>query len=235
MTILSQRGAFLAASILAVVIKVSAATVAWNFDTDAQGWQIDDFAGTGDYTTPFVVSPVTYHSTGGASGGYISAIDPSDGTFLFQAPSTQLGDFSAFLGGKLTFSLQTDQETNWTADSVVVLRGASSGLTLISPLAQPGFTWTNYSIDLVASSFRYGNLAGSPVSAADLSAVLSDLGTFLINAEYHAGVSETTGLDQVAFTSLEAGPTPVPEPTTYGLLGAAALLGLMALRRRARG
>ncbi len=203
----------------------------WTFDTDAQGWQINDFPGTADYTTPSVVSPVTYHATGGASGGYISALDPSDNTYLFQAPTSQLGNYTGFIGGNLTFSLQTDQETNWFNDSVVVFRQMSSGLTIIAPLAQPGSTWTDYSIDLVASSFRYDNLSGAVVSVSDFASVLGDLGTFLIDAEYHAGATETTGLDSVVFTRAPVVDSPVPEPSAYGVIGAVALLGL-ALRRR---
>ena len=45
---------------------------------------------------------------------------------------------------------------------------------------------------------------------------------FLIDGEFHNGVSETTGLDSVAF----AGPlTGVPEPSVYGLAGVAVLAG----------
>lgn len=221
------------ASLLFVASVPSATAQMWTFDSDSQGWQIDDFAGTANYTTVPVVSPVTFQATGGKSGGYISALDPSGGTYLFHAPTSQLGNYSSYLGGKLTFSLQTNEEANWFADSVVVFRQASSGLIIIAPLAQPGATWTDYSIDLVASSFRYGNLSGAVVLASDFAAVLNDLGTFLIDAEYHAGVSEITGLDSVIFSQAPGG-TPVPEPSTYSLIGAFVLLGLVARKRFAR-
>lgn len=209
----------------------SASAQMWTFDTNAQGWQIADFPGSQDYTTAFTSSAVTYHATGGRSGGYISGSDPSSGTFMFAAPTASLGNYSGFLGGKLTFSLETDQLADWTGDSVVVFR-KSTGLTIIAPLAQPGATWTDYSIDLVASSFRYNNILGATVSASDLAAVLGDLGAFYINAEYHNGATETTGLDSVIFTPQAVGPGAVPEPSTYGAIGAATLLGLAALRRR---
>lgn len=234
MKFITPHTALSIATLLVAAFVPSTFAQMWTFDSDSQGWQIADFPGTGDYTPAFAEFPVTYHSTMGASGGYISGLDPSDGTFLFQAPTSQLGNYTGYLGGKLSFSLQTDQEANWFLDSVVVFRNASSGLTIIAPLAQPGSTWTGYSIDLVASSFRYNNLSGGVVSTSDFAAVLGDLGTFLINGEYHTGVSETTGLDSVIFAQAAGEGSPVPEPSTYAAIGTVVLVGLAARRFCAR-
>jgi hypothetical protein len=204
----------------------------WNFDTDAQGWRLNDITGSGDYTSSQGVFPLDWHAFGGGPGGYVSHEDVSGFTIMFEAPTAQLGNYSSFLGGKLKFSLQTDQVPDYSADSVIVFRSGVSNLTIVSAIApQPNTTWTDYAIDLTAGSFRYGNLGGAVVSEADFSTVLGDLNTFLIDAEYHNGVAEVTGLDSVAFVAASSA---VPEPSTYGLLAGAALLGACVLRRYRR-
>lgn len=203
----------------------------WTFSTGAQGWSINDVTGTGDYVTSQGTYTADWHPSGGNPGGFISHIDPSNFTFMFSAPSDQLGNYSIFLGGKLQFSLQTDLSADYSTDSVIVFRGGASGLTLVSAIApQPNATWTDYSIALVPGLFRYDNLSGAIASAADFSTVLGDLTGFMIDAEYHSGVAETTGLDSVAFTT-----TAIPEPASYSVIAATALLvGVAWSRRRAR-
>src|SRR5882724_9209082 len=89
-------------------LMTTASAQLWTFDSSNQGWRIDDLTGLGDYTTSHGTFTANWNATGGNPGGYISAADPSDFTFMFQAPSAQLGDYSRFLGGKLNFSLKTD-------------------------------------------------------------------------------------------------------------------------------
>ncbi len=204
----------------------------WTFDSNDQGWFIHDFAGEGDYHTNFGTFTADFNATGGNPGGFISHIDPSGGSFFFEN-TTGLGDYSSFSGGTFNFSLMTDQEANFIDDNVVILRGGASDLTLVSQISPlPNQSWTDYSIDLVASNFTYNNKSGGVVSDADFAAVLGDLTNVLIDAEYHNGVSETTSLDSVWFAAVPTGPSAVPEPSTYSLLGALSLAGLALWRRK---
>jgi hypothetical protein len=178
----------------------SASAQLWTFDSDAQGWRVNDLTGEGNYVTSQGIFAVNWNASGGNPGGFISATDPSNFSFMFQAPSTQLGNYSQFLGGKLNFSLETDLSPDFANDSVVIFRGGASSRTIVAAIIpQPNSTWTNYSISLQASGFHYDNLSGAMVSTADFSDVLGNLTDFLINAEYHAGIAETTGLDSVSF------------------------------------
>ncbi len=226
---------FLAGVSIASLLALTAPALhaqAWNFNSNAQGWLVNDLAGVGDYTTTFGTSAPVWNSTGGNPGGYISSFDPSSNTFFFQAPTAQLGNYSSFVGGNLNFSLITDLSVDYTADSVIVFKGGLSNLTLVSAIpGLPTSSWSNFSLGLNAGAFRYNNLSGAVVTVLDFADVLGSLNAFLINGEFHNGVQETTGLDSVSFIARQSN-TAVPEPSTYGLVGAAVLAGLVALRRR---
>jgi hypothetical protein len=217
---------------LAVLPAIASAQL-WDFDAGSQGWRVNDMSGSGDYINSQAIWPVTWNAIGGNPGGFISAVDPSGYTFMFEAPSAALGDYSSFLGGKLNFSLTTDLDPNWSVDSVVVLKGGAADMTIVAAITpQPTATWSNYSIALTANQFFYNNLGGATVSTTDFQSVLGGLKGLLIDAEYHSGVEETTGLDSVAFVAASTGA--VPEPSTYGLLAAVGLLGLVGARRFAK-
>jgi hypothetical protein len=227
-----SRLALLAAGFFAVPTAAVFAQT-WNFDTSSQGWTLFDAVGSGNYSSMGSGS-LTWNATGGNPGGFVSAIDPSNGSFMFQAPISGV-NYSAFNGGLLKFSLQTDQTVDFTDDSVIVFKGGSGGLTIVSALGtQPGFSWTNYSLSLNASAFHLNNLSGVVVTASQFADVLSSLDVFLIDGEFHNGVSETTGLDTVAFIAAPPVGTAIPEPSVYGLTAATLLAGAIALRRRIR-
>lgn len=214
---------------LALLLAASApfaAAQTWNFDTDAQGWIVHDLAGVGDYVTSFGTYAVDWNAAGGNPGGYISRIDPTSNTYFFEAPTAALGDYSAFVGGQLSFSLQSTMNT-WTTDNVVVFRGGAGNLTLVAAINPiPAPTWGTYTLGLTADQFRYNNLGGGVVSTTDFAAVLGNLQAFRISAEYGNVVAEISGLDSVSFAA-------IPEPATTTLaLGAA--VGAFALWRRRR-
>lgn len=227
MKILSPRLVSLSAAICTFAFTTTSSFAQiWNFDADAQGWSVYNSPGQGDYTNNGSF-PVIWTAVGGNPGGFINRPDPAAGTFLFQAPISD-ANYANYIGGQLTFSLQTSLTPAFALDSLVLFRSNTSGLTIVTPLGyQPGTSWTDYALNLSAPNFRYDNLLGGVVSAADFATVMSDIDLFLINGEYFTGVNETTGLDSVAFRA-------VPEPSTYGLLGAVALLGLALYRRSIR-
>lgn len=204
---------------------VAAGAQTWTFDSGDEGWQVNDLQGGTDWVTSYGVSPVTWNPSGGVSGGYISAVDPSGYTYTFE--KTGLGDYSTYVGGMFGFSLQSTG-TTWTTDNVVVFRGGATNQILVTEIgALPGTTWTDYSLDLTADKFHYGSMGGAVATATDFAAVMSELTAVRISAEYVASPPwETTGLDRVSFAA-------IPEPaTTAALLGLVALGGAVWLRRR---
>lgn len=231
MNALSSRLPLLFVGLLALSVSPLRAQT-WGFDSDAQGWTVYDAVGAGNYAL-LGSGTLNWNAAGGNPGGFVSATDPSSGSFFFRAPISGV-NYSAFNGGLLNFSLQTDQPADYFADSVIVFQGGVSNLTIVAALgSQPGVSWTNYSLSLNAGAFRLDNLSGSSVTAAQFAEVLGSLNLFLIDGEFHDGVSETTGLDSVAFVA-SAGVDAVPEPSVYGLAGVAMLAAVSALRRRAR-
>lgn len=218
------RAAFAAAALFAGASVASAQT--WNFSAGAEGWIIHDLAGVGDYVTSFGTYAVDWNAAGGTPGGYISRVDPTSNTYFFEAPTAALGNYSAYAGGQLTFSLRSTLNS-WTLDNVVVLRGGASNqiiVAAISPLPVPD--WTTYTIGLTGDQFRYNNLSGAAVSSSDFAAILGNLTAFRISAEYGAVVEEVSGLDSVTFA--------IPEPSTYAALLGAGALGFVAWSRRRR-
>jgi hypothetical protein len=179
-----------------VISTITAKAQLWTFDSNAQGWQINDVTGSGNYATSQGNFTANWNPNGGTPGGFISALDPSNFSFMFQAPTAQLGNYSQFAGGRLQFSLTTDLFADYSADSVVVLRGGASNQLIVAGITpQPDTGWTSYSIALQAGNFHYDNLSGATVSGGDFQSVLGQLNEFMIDGEYHSGVSETTGLD----------------------------------------
>jgi hypothetical protein len=205
----------------------------WNFDAGSQGWTVYDTIGSGNYSN-IGTGLVNWTATGGNPGGFISAVDASNGSFMFQAPISGV-NYSAFNGGLLNFSLQTNQTPDFVDDSVIVFKGGVGNLTIVSALGSlPGVSsWTNYSLGLNASAFHIDNLSGATVTSAQFADVLGNLNLFLVDGEFHNGVSETTSLDSVAFVAPNVVGA-VPEPSVYGLVGAALLIGVIKLRRRNR-
>jgi hypothetical protein len=79
----------------AVPVPASAA-VSSTFDTGDDGWRFVDVPGQagGPNFTTILSGPSTpiYSASGGNPGGFVSAQDPSDQTFFFDAPAKFLGN-----------------------------------------------------------------------------------------------------------------------------------------------
>jgi Laminin B (Domain IV)/PEP-CTERM motif len=193
------------------------------FNSDTQGWTV-----VGDE-----VGPVTWVSSGGNPGGYVSVTDSVvGGVMYFVAPDPYFGDHSGAYGTALTFDLiqrYPDSPNQFDDDAGdIVLQG--SGLTLAYDLANNPVngTWTPYSVSLTAGSWRLGSLTGPIATQSQMQLVLSDLTALQIRAEYQTG-PDTDGLDSVV---LNAAGAPVPEPSTWAMmiLGFAGV-SFMAYRR----
>jgi hypothetical protein len=203
------------------------ADIVSTFNADTRGWTV-----VGDE-----VGPVTWVSSGGNPGGYVSVTDSVvGGVMYFVAPDAYFGNHSGAYGTALTFDLIQNypDSPNQFDDNVgdVVLKG--SGLTLAYDLANNPVngTWTPYSVSLTAGSWRLDSLTGQIATQQQMQLVLSDLTALQIRAEYQTG-PDTDGLDSVV---LNAAVSPAaPEPSTWAMMiiGFAAL-GYAGYRRALR-
>ncbi|HNQ91263.1 MAG TPA: laminin B domain-containing protein [Verrucomicrobiota bacterium] len=170
------------------------------FDLGPEDWRIADLRTGGPYVTPLRYYDVTWLDADGDPGGCLSVHDPSNNSFAFDAPAKFLGDWSAFAGARLGFSLRSSHQ-NWTDDSAVMVVGVINGSprAIVSPIVpQPGTQWSFYTIELAAGQFRYDNRNGAFVTAQDFQQVITNVTALRINGEYGAAVQETVGLDSVS-------------------------------------
>lgn len=197
----------------AILIALPLAAAAAGFDTGDEGW-----------TTP--VAPQggtqTWQATGGNTGGWLQVADTDGNTdILLTAPSAWLGDWSAYLGGTLSFDARNvnGASTDWGGFGEVRITGAAGSVMLdIAPAGLPavGGGWASYSVSLAPAAGWSG---------ASLASVLANVTSLTINGEFHAGPGEVVGFDNIQVSA-------VPEPASAALLLGG--LALLAGRRRTR-
>lgn len=138
--------------------------------------------------------------TGGKTNGYLQASDrPSGDVWFFKTPVAFSGDYSAFSGGSLNYSLfQTSLSSQF--DDIDAKLIATDGRELVIDLpadARPGLDWTDYTIALDTTGGWFDPATGLAASNAEITAVLADLDSIEIRGEYRVG-PDTAGLDDFA-------------------------------------
>lgn len=184
-----------------------------DFDTDAQGWTVEEGGA------------LSHIATGGVSGGYLrfTDLDSRDMLAVLQPAGA---DWSAFAGGVLRFSarIESSHLPDWSGFGEVSLSGAAG--TVVADVVPAGLpladgTWQQFSVPLTVAVFGNG-----------LPAVLASVSRLSIKTEYAISTPgvpssfESLGLDNVSISA-------VPEAPTWALLLAGGLL-LPALQRRRR-
>jgi hypothetical protein len=146
-------------------------------------------------------------------------------SFYFAAPTSFLGNLSAYAGGALRYTQQVtapDGFGAWRDDPDVVI--VSGGRALVwRGDANPGSSWTPQQVTLSASGWHFDSLGGAAVSDSGFASALGSVSALYIRGEYVSGVVEKTGLDAVQISA-------VPEPATALMMLAG--LGVIAARRR---
>ncbi len=176
---------------------VSAPPVIATFDSDPEGWIVQDL-NCSNYGSVLGTYSLNWVSSGGDPGGHVGLLDRTSNCYFFSAPSAFLGDRSAFVGTELRFSLRTTVN-DWPPGSVLALIG-DNGKVLVHDFTQPTAKWTRYAVPLVASNFTLNTANGAAVSGAQFAAVLADLEALRISAEYGSEQGEeTTFIDRVIF------------------------------------
>lgn len=202
---LSTRSAFLLATLACLGGHVQAADLAYTFDNDAQGVTV-----TGANVT--------------ATDGHLALQDTDESYVIAWLPTQDLGDWSRFLGGTLSFDAINLNGASNNEPSFGTLRIESGSGAIERDLivtAEPASTWTTYTIRLDEAGF-----------GPNLGALLANVTRVGLTLESHYGFDATNGgweingLDNLRVSA-------VPEPQGWAL-AATGLIAAGALVRRRR-
>ncbi len=165
------------------------------FNSDTEGWTT---TGTnGSYTMPPSGSgPVALVS--GPTGLCIYTDDYFGETF-FQAPSSFLGNRSAYFGTNFEFDTFVTYTDSQNYPTMIIMGAGNVGLWNVQPFPPVG-AWLHKSIPLVGASFRKESWNGPQATDADVQAVLGNVTAILVLAEWNSG-GDATYLDNVGFTT----------------------------------
>lgn len=175
--------------------RAPAAIIGSTFDSGDEGWQV-----VGDAQNGAAIPD--WRSTGGNLGGFLSVEDDvTGGTWYWQAPARFLGNRSVAYQTNLTFDLtQSEPDSQFDAPDVILV---GDGVTLeFDTPANPGTTWTAYSVPLSESAGWTVQSTGLAPTTGEMQAVLGDLTMLRIRGEFRDG-PDTGGLDNVRINGFQ--------------------------------
>jgi hypothetical protein len=192
-------------------------TITSTFDTGVDGWRFGRHP-----TTPRAVS-YDYHN---------KAIVMSHGVagWGFLAPSSYLGDKSAYIGG--TFSFELASQFLDYANRPLLTLTAGNGKTIYSNWGPtPGTTLTPFDVTLTAANFYNGTdvTRTGDVSKDEFAAIMADLKAIQVYGDWTSNV-DVVRLDNVAMSARSV--SAVPEPATWAMMIVGFGAAGAAIRRR---
>ncbi|MEI9918058.1 MAG: FG-GAP-like repeat-containing protein [Bacteroidota bacterium] len=207
---------------LVVLVFSARAQITSNFSTDADGWAIGDLSGGSAQT-------ITYSSSGGNPGGYISLTTGNPNPFYWFAPAKFLGNraYTSF-GEALTFDVRTTAtaiDHTGSGDIMIINNSNVSIYANFTVLPGAPGTWTTMSIMLdETGNWKNSNISGSAASRAQVIDVLTSIQAIRINFAWKAYPTNgiTGSLDNVVMGTHPATP---PAPSITSLSAKAAVRG----------
>jgi hypothetical protein len=220
-------------SLLAVTAAGTAsATVAYDFDTDNQGWTVGNI---NDSTPDSTRSAATW------AGGKLTIGDEEADTGVY-APAAVLGNQSAAYGNTISFDISdvaNDDPTQYTALVLWGTNGLAAAVTSLGPSTDSNALST-FSFTLnetTFSKFASGNFTSGAITQSDFQSILGDIAAIAFRTEYNTG-GDDSRFDNAIFNGFVDPNAPVngavPEPATWALMigGFAVVGGAMRRRRR---
>jgi len=160
-----------------------------------------------------------------ATGGHLALQDIDSSDFAAQLPTSDLGDWSRFLGGSFSFdAINLNGAANdWGTFGTLRIESGAQALELdVVPAPAPASTWTTYSVRLDTATWG-GNLP----------TVLGKVTRVALTLESHVGFDASSGFELNGLDNIRV--SAVPEPQIWALVGAGGLLAAGVARRRRQG
>lgn len=199
--------------------------------------------------TPALAQVLTFEGVGNKNpvGNYYDGGDGGNLGISFSANA--LGIVDADAGGTGNFANETSPDTvlfflSGSAATLNYAGGFDTGFSFFYTSSEDAFVKVWSGADSTGSLLATLNLTATPVGSGDPSG--DPFNTFVPVGVSFLGIAQSIDFggaaDRCAFDNVTFGSAvpddgtggAVPEPSTYGLFGAAALMGVVALRRRMR-
>jgi hypothetical protein len=195
----------------------AATTITSTFDTGVDGWRFGHHSTTPRAVNHDYPNKAIVMSHGVAGWGFL-------------APSSYLGDKSAYIGGSFSFELAS-QFLDYANRPLLALT-ATNGKTIYSNWGPtPGTTFTPFDVTLTAANFYNGTdvTRTGDVSAEEFAAIMSNLKAIQVYGDWTSNV-DVVRLDNVAMSARAI--SAVPEPATWATMIIGFGVAGAAIRRR---